>query len=268
MDDWRIAQELAARFDAEFGFETVEDVQDEIARVAPVVRGCRRRAHAPRARRRGAPDRRLPRRDRVPGRARAHHRPLVGADQARRRGRRVAPVLARHGRGGGERHRLRPDQARTRQRRGAGGGRSGRRGGGRGRRRGARGAPRAPRVGPVEHAAGADAARRVQSPPRGRPHALRRRTLVSSTPSLAALATGTALVVHPSDLEPHRRERRGRRRARHHAARHGHARRCSPTPPPRPAPRSWRSRRAATSVPTTSSTSPPTVTELRVETTR
>src|SRR4029453_7108298 len=34
MDDWRIAQELATRFDAVFGFETVEDVQDEIARVA------------------------------------------------------------------------------------------------------------------------------------------------------------------------------------------------------------------------------------------
>ena len=30
MDDWRIAQELATRFDAVFGFETVDDVQDEI----------------------------------------------------------------------------------------------------------------------------------------------------------------------------------------------------------------------------------------------
>ncbi len=39
MADWRIAQELAARFDAEFGFETVEDVQDEIARVAPAHAG-------------------------------------------------------------------------------------------------------------------------------------------------------------------------------------------------------------------------------------
>jgi predicted molibdopterin-dependent oxidoreductase YjgC len=39
MDDWRIAQELAARFGAEFGYETVEDVQDEIARVAPAFAG-------------------------------------------------------------------------------------------------------------------------------------------------------------------------------------------------------------------------------------
>ena len=39
MDDWRIAQELAARFGVEFGFATVEDVQDEIARVAPAHAG-------------------------------------------------------------------------------------------------------------------------------------------------------------------------------------------------------------------------------------
>jgi predicted molibdopterin-dependent oxidoreductase YjgC len=39
MDDWRIAQELAARFGADFGLETVEDVQDEIARVAPAHSG-------------------------------------------------------------------------------------------------------------------------------------------------------------------------------------------------------------------------------------
>jgi NADH-quinone oxidoreductase subunit G len=39
MDDWRIAQELATRFDVAFGFETVEDVQDEIARVAPAFAG-------------------------------------------------------------------------------------------------------------------------------------------------------------------------------------------------------------------------------------
>ncbi len=39
MDDWRIAQELATRFGAVFGFETVDDVQDEIARVAPSFAG-------------------------------------------------------------------------------------------------------------------------------------------------------------------------------------------------------------------------------------
>jgi predicted molibdopterin-dependent oxidoreductase YjgC len=39
MDDWRIAQELANRFDVDFGFETALDVQDEIARVAPAFAG-------------------------------------------------------------------------------------------------------------------------------------------------------------------------------------------------------------------------------------
>ena len=64
MPDWRIAAELALRFGADFGFETVEDVQDEIARVAR-ARGGRRRAPAARARRRGAADQRVPRRDRA-----------------------------------------------------------------------------------------------------------------------------------------------------------------------------------------------------------
>ena len=85
-------------------------------------------------------------------------------------------VRARHGRGGRQRHRLRSDQARTRQRRGAGG-----------RRAAAEDAVEAAAAElaapPELHewdrsitAAGAGAARRVQSPPRGRPHALRRRT--------------------------------------------------------------------------------------------
>jgi NADH-quinone oxidoreductase subunit G len=39
MDDWRIAAELAARFGVDFGFETAADVQDEIARVAPAHAG-------------------------------------------------------------------------------------------------------------------------------------------------------------------------------------------------------------------------------------
>jgi NADH-quinone oxidoreductase subunit G len=39
MDDWLIAGELAARLDADFGFERVDDVQDEIARVAPAFAG-------------------------------------------------------------------------------------------------------------------------------------------------------------------------------------------------------------------------------------
>src|SRR5262249_13042124 len=39
MADWQIAAELAQRFDADFGWETVADVQDEIARVAPAYAG-------------------------------------------------------------------------------------------------------------------------------------------------------------------------------------------------------------------------------------
>ena len=39
MDDWRIAAELAARLGTDFGLYTVEEVQDEIARVAPAHRG-------------------------------------------------------------------------------------------------------------------------------------------------------------------------------------------------------------------------------------
>jgi len=39
MDDWRIAAELAARLGTDFGLYTVEEVQDEIARVAPAHQG-------------------------------------------------------------------------------------------------------------------------------------------------------------------------------------------------------------------------------------
>jgi NADH-quinone oxidoreductase subunit G len=39
MTDWRVAAELALRFDVDFNFATVEEVQDEIARVAPAHAG-------------------------------------------------------------------------------------------------------------------------------------------------------------------------------------------------------------------------------------
>ncbi|HMF04021.1 MAG TPA: molybdopterin-dependent oxidoreductase, partial [Acidimicrobiia bacterium] len=39
MSDWRIAVELAARFDADFDLETVPEVADEIARLAPAFAG-------------------------------------------------------------------------------------------------------------------------------------------------------------------------------------------------------------------------------------
>jgi NADH-quinone oxidoreductase subunit G len=39
MDDWRVASELALRFGNDFGFDSAEDVQDEIARTAPAYAG-------------------------------------------------------------------------------------------------------------------------------------------------------------------------------------------------------------------------------------
>jgi NADH-quinone oxidoreductase subunit G len=39
MDDWRIAAELAVRFGTDFSLDTVDDVQDEIARTAPAYAG-------------------------------------------------------------------------------------------------------------------------------------------------------------------------------------------------------------------------------------
>ncbi len=56
MDDWLIAAELATRFGVDFGFDSVDDVQDEIARVAPAFVGVDAEL-VRRARRRGAPDR-------------------------------------------------------------------------------------------------------------------------------------------------------------------------------------------------------------------
>ena len=166
------------------------------------VRGGRRRAHPPRPRRRRPPGRRLPRRDRLPTRARGHDRTVVGADPARGRRRRVAPRVARH------RRRSNP-AARGPTRRSS--------------RASSRGTPpRTPAASDaaVESAADELAARpplhrwdRAATAPAPAPpdaYSLRlvaARTLydagriVSSSPSLAALATGFALVVHPSDLD-------------------------------------------------------------------
>ncbi len=57
MDDWRIAAELALRFGTDFGLETVEDVQDEIARVAPAYAGVDAALLEPRTRRSRRADR-------------------------------------------------------------------------------------------------------------------------------------------------------------------------------------------------------------------
>ena len=126
---------------------------------------------------------------------------------------------------------------------------------GRGRRRTR--PPDAPRMGPLAHGAGRRAAGRVQSPPRGRPHALRRRS--------SGLASSPVV----GDARHRRRAwscTRATSAASASSAEGDDVRvttprgtvdgvRCAPTPPPRPAPRSCRSRRAAPSARTTSSTS-------------
>ena len=203
MDDWRIAAELAARFGADFGLETVEDVQDEIARVAPALRRRRRRPRS------AAPaTARCSRSPTTPTRSCSTHvlgvttGRVVGADPAAAPTSAVATADARPTDGADRRRRREADARRADAADGRG--------------RGAAAAARAARAGTgTAEAAGA-------VPPDA--YSLRlvaARTLydagriVSSSPSLAALAPGAALVVHPSDLEPHRRQRRGRRRARH-----------------------------------------------------
>ena len=261
MDDWRIAQELATALRRRL-------------RATRPSRTCRTRSPASRPRSPGVdaelvrrardgavlPDRRLPRRDRASTPCRVSTRACRGSrsSPASPPTSRTSALDRRDGRG-----RRRRDQA-GRQRRGPDGRAAD---DGRGSRRGSR---------PPRCTSGtARSRRRCPMPPDA--YSLRlvaARTLydagrmVSASPSLAALATGAALVVHPSDLDRIGVSGRGRRRARHHAARHRSRCRCSPTPPPRRAPRSCRSRRAATSAPTTSSTSRRPVTELRVETTR
>ena len=47
MDDWRIAGELALRLGTDFDLATVDEVTDELARVAPGARGRRLGAAAP-----------------------------------------------------------------------------------------------------------------------------------------------------------------------------------------------------------------------------
>ena len=256
MDDWRIAAELALRFGTDFGFETVEDVQDEIARVAPAYAGVD--AELLRRARDGAvlPIAEFP--DEIVFHARARASPTgvswepippgVAADESHLR--RWAPASST------ERHRLRrDDQARARV-------------GGRPRGRG--GADAAVEPPPTSSRRGrrctSGTARRRRRP-RRRPT----RTVSaswpparsttpdassSSSPSLAALATGVRARRAPERPRPHR-GRAPRATTCASPARAAPSRcRCSPTPPPRPAPRSCRSRSAAPSARTTSSTSP------------
>ena len=262
MDDWRIARRARVRASAPTSASTtVEDVQDEIARVAPAYAGVDAELLAARAD--GAV---LPIAD--------HPDELVFHRVGR-----SSPCARR----GNRSRRLRRDRRRSRATSPTAAtdtdGQRDRRGGRHGcaRRRHAAAAAAAARAADLfqwdrpGHGPGPGAARRVQSPPRGRPHALRRRThhcrRARRSPSLAhrrprwwctrATSPASGSTAEGDDV----RVTSG--------ARHAHASPCAPTPPPRPAPRSWpfaqtRRRRSAT----TSSTSPPSVTELRVETTR
>ena len=105
MDDWRIAGELAIRLGTDFDLATVDEVTDELARVAPAFDGVDCALLAAGARRRGAAARRARRGDRAapplavdPGRRRIGH--VLGPDQSRgrspRRGR--GPRGVRRGR--------------------------------------------------------------------------------------------------------------------------------------------------------------------------
>ena len=81
---------------------------------------------------------------------------------------------------------------------------------------------RAARLGPCSHGPRTHAARRVQSPPRGRPHALRRRTHRVVEPVARRARDRRRAGRAPERPRAHRRQRRGRRRARHQRARHHH----------------------------------------------
>ena len=191
MEDWRIAQELAARFGTEFGLDTVEDVQNEIARIAPAHAGVDAKLIS-RARD-GAvlPIADYP--DEItlvdvsgfevgvswepirPSSAEVADDPVASEAEVD-----VTPVEEPISR------------------------------------------PPLPRLEPRGDHARADPARRVQSPPRGRPRALRRRThRVVEPVARRARQRGRARRA-PERPRTHRRQRRRRRRAGHERARHHH----------------------------------------------
>ena len=188
MDDWRIAAELAVRFGADFDLETVDEVQDEIARVAPAFAGVD--AALLRRARDGAV---LPLADHpdeiVFGPVAARRRRVVGADPRRAdddRGATAARPPTADAEPGREPCRLATPQVAE---------------------------PPVPlhawtrrRAGP-----GRRAARRVQSPPRGRPHALRRRSRSCRRVAVARAARAARARARraPARPRPHRRRADG-----------------------------------------------------------
>ena len=154
MDDWRIAAELALRLGTDFDLATVDEVRTRSPASRPRYAGVDADAPAARARRRRAPDRRAPRRDRAPHACLRSSPTTRSWEPIGTRSRSRASVRRSAERGRRQRHRRRADRARTRRRR-APARRSGRRGGGRSRRRAPRPRPGAPRVGPRRHGPGA-----------------------------------------------------------------------------------------------------------------
>ena len=256
MADWRIAQELAARFGAEFGLETVEDVQDEIARVAPAHAGVD--AEMIQRARDGAvlPIAEFP--DEIvlhDAQGYESNVPFGQGGGVSWEPIRPGTIEAAAAEQAANATPRRPTPTATPGRRRVG-------------CRARAGAPRAPRVGPRRDHPRGDAARRVQSPPRGRPHPLRRRTHRVVEPLPGRDGHGRGARRAPERPRAHRRQRRGRTTSSSPAAAPPCGSRCSPTPPPRPVPRSWPSPRRVTVGPNDVVDIMASVTELRVETTR
>ena len=176
----------------------------------PRARRRRRGAHPPRPRRRGAADQRVPRRDRAPRLSGLHRRRLVGADPVA-----GTLVVARHRRDR-ERHVLRRSS------------RASPAGSTTSRRCPSCAAAKRPAppllVGPGRTGDAERARRRVQSPPRGRPHAVRRRTHGRVGHVARGARPRCRARRAPERPQPYRRRRRGRRGARHQPPRHRHHR--------------------------------------------
>ena len=239
MPDWRIAAELALRLGEDFDLETVEEVQDEIAAVAPAFAGVD--AALLRRARDGAV---LPiadhRDELVLGPVRIPVTScVVGADRAPRTGRRLRRLLAGRGparlvgyrRGGDDPARAHRDRDRARRP-----GARRRRAAGRGGRGAGRAATRAPPF--QRHAAdhGHARARRLRSPPRDGTHALRRGDHGGRVGLAAGSAARAGAARAPAGPRPDRR--RGRCRGEGHVRRAARCScRCGPTPRSKPAPR-------------------------------
>ena len=259
MDDWRIAVELALRLGADFDLATVDEVTDEIARVAPAHsarprRCCAARATASCCRCASTSTRSSLRTRDLSIMAEDGHGHVLGSDQGRGRG---AGRLDRRGRGVGRRCRRASRRSRRPRRRS----RRGRAAVEAAHAASATAVERragAARVGPHAPDANVAAPRRVRSAPRGRPHALRprthRRARRRSSRGLVpdAGAARSTRTTSPRSVSTPGTEVRVTGAA---------ARRCTrrrrPTPRCRPASRSCRSRPTAPGRPSSSTSTRP-----------